>query len=272
MTRITNIFLIALLFVFTNSTAKTNAEINTSFSNFTYSNVQRVRIDFKMPDGFTRHLLLSFTKDNSASDGYDYGYDAINKDAYPYDLNWLVDNQRCTIQGVGAFDENKKYPFWMFMSQNGNIEIALDTLENFDTPIDIFIYDSLLNTYTQINSSNYAANIASGEYSDRFYITFKSESNSSISTAKNSLDVEENNMQNTKINYLSSSKELYINTNDVSVIKNINIYNIHGQSIMFVNQVNSKVIKIPMDRINANYAIVNIETDQGIINKKVLIN
>ena len=58
-------------------------------------------------------------------------YDALNQDAYPYDLNWLVDNQRCVIQGVGAFDNSKKYPFWMFMSKDGAIEIALKALENF---------------------------------------------------------------------------------------------------------------------------------------------
>ncbi|MFI1743273.1 hypothetical protein [Thalassobellus sediminis] len=276
MTRITNIFLIMLLFVFTNSIAKTNNEINNSSLNVAYSNIQRIRIDFKMPNGFTRHLLLAFTKDNSASDAYDYGYDAINKDDYPYDLNWLVDNQRCTIQGVGSFDENKKYPFWMFMSQNGNIEIALDTLENFDSPIDIFIYDSLLNTYTQINSSNYASNVDSGEYSDRFYITFKNESNANSvnsSVAKSILNIEESNIEKTKISYLSNSKELYVNTNALTKIKNINVYNMHGQNVISVIKINSKTIKIPIRKIKSNYAIVSIETDLGrLVNKKVYIN
>ena len=166
MTKKTNFYWL-LLFIMVSSIT------NTASAFAATENIQRVRIDFTMPDGYVRHLLLAFTKDNSASDAYNYGYDGINKDNYPYDLNWMIGDLRCTTQGVGAFDDSKRYPLGMFMSNDGEVEIVLDALENFDAPIDLFIYDSQLNTYTQINDSNFIANIDKGDYLNRFYLAFK---------------------------------------------------------------------------------------------------
>ncbi|MFH4964400.1 hypothetical protein V8G69_05290 [Gaetbulibacter sp. M235] len=265
MTKKIHLFLVCILFV-----------IGSSFTNtseaYADSNLQRVRIDFKMPNGFVRHLLLSFTKDNSASDSYDYGYDAINKDVYPYDLNWMIGDLKCVIQGVGAFDDSKKYPLGMFMFNDGNIEISLDTLENFDSPIDLFIYDSQLDTYTQINDSNYAANIAKGDYLNRFYLAFKTD-NASNSFAKNSLSTDEISLEDIKVNYLHNTKEIYVNTHDKFIIKTVNVHNLLGQQIFSLSSVNSKVIKIPFQTNQTKYGIITIETDEGgHLSKQIVIN
>ncbi|WP_298239271.1 hypothetical protein [uncultured Algibacter sp.] len=272
MTRITHLCFITLLFVFSKGMAKTNAKLDNSYSTYVYSNIQRVRIDFKMPDGFTRHLLLAFTKDNSASDAYDYGYDALNADSFPYDLNWLVDEQRCIIQGVGAFDNTKKYPFWMFMSQSGDIEIALNRLEYFDNPIDVFIYDALLDTYTQINDLNYATNIESGEYRDRFYIAFKGEE--SESAAKSALSIPETEIENTRISFLQNTNELLIKSSDQSEIKKIDLYTIQGQKLITINGFNKSYLKIPLKNQTTfkNYLIVAVETNLNSTSKKIIIS
>ncbi|GAA4270706.1 hypothetical protein [Hyunsoonleella aestuarii] len=269
MTKITRLCFIALLFVFSNGIAKPNAIVDNSNSTYVYNNIQRVRIDFKMPDGFTRHLLLAFTKNNAASDAYDYGYDALNQDAFPYDLNWLVDEQRCTIQGVGAFDDTKKYPFWMFMSQSGDIEISLDRLEYFDSLIDIFVYDSLLDEYYQINDESYKKTIESGEYSNRFYLAFKSEETSE-SIAKSALSTSEVEIATTSIKFLNNSKELYVQTN--SEIKEIIAYNIQGQKLLSFNSFNNNSTKIPLSNLNIkNHVIVTVKTDIGLTTRQLFI-
>lgn len=248
------------------------AGISTGNASTSNGIIQRVRIDFVMPNGYVRHLLLSFTSDNSASDAYDYGYDALNKDDFPYDLNWIIENERYVIQGVGAFENTKRYPLGMFMAQDGNIQIALDTLENFDTPIDLFIYDSQLNTYTQINYSNYAATISKGDYLDRFYLTFKDGSSSS-SFAKTTLTTDEINLEDTKVSYLNNTKELYINTNETYTIKNIYVNNLLGQELLSLANVNAKIIKIPMQTNQTKFGVVTIETAQGkYLSKKIAIN
>ncbi|MBU3822378.1 hypothetical protein KO566_09925 [Flavobacteriaceae bacterium XHP0103] len=244
---------------------------NISALTATSGNIQRIRIDFTMPDGYVRHLLFAFTQDNSANDSYNYGWDAINKDNYPYDLNWMIGDLRCTIQGVGAYDDSKKYPLGLFMSNDGDIEIALDELENFDEPIDLFIYDSWLNTYTQINESNYTATIPKGDYLDRFYLAFKEEDSSAFAKT---LSVDDVHLNETKISYLSSTKELYINTNNAITVKNIRVYNLSGQEVFSRNHVNSSsgLVKIPLEIRQTNFGIVTIETDKGGYSKQIVLN
>ena len=270
MTKIYSLFAsLFFLFIYTSSIAKNNTLENTVFTS-SYE-LQIVRIDFTMPNGFVRHLALGFTANNVATDGYDYGYDALNKDDFPNDLNWIIESDRYVIQGVGAFDDTKQYPLGMFMSENGDIEIALDVLENFDAPIDLFIYDSQLNTYTQINYSNYAASIAKGDYVDRFYLVFKDVSDSTNITK--SLSTEEFSLENTKVSYLNNTKELYISTNDNFIIENINIYNLLGQEMFSLKHVNSTLIKIPLETNQTKYGIVVVKTDLGdLLSKKIALN
>ena len=187
------------------------------------SPIQRVRIDFVTPMGYVRHLLLGFTTDDVATDGFDYGYDGANADNFPDDASWLINNNKYVIQGVGSFDVIKKYPIGVFLTNSGIVKMSLNSLENFDSPIDVFIHDALLNTYTKINDVSFTTDMASGEYLDRFFIAFLDENalpeNASLST-------EENKLNSTVVNYLRNTKELYINTNSTQNIKNIRIYNI----------------------------------------------
>ena len=250
----------------------TNSMSNNSETNTTSTQVQRVRIDFVSPDGYTRHLLLGFTPDDAATDGFDYGYDGPNLDNFANDLNWLIENDRYIIQGVGAFDETKHYPFGMFLSDSGDINISLTALENFDTPINVYIYDNLLDTYTQINDSNYTSTINSGEYLNRFYIAFLN-TNASASEENNALlATTESMLQNTTVKYLSNTKELYINTINQNNVKQLQIYNLLGQKLSSINNINSTETKIQINAFTTNYVIVNIETDYGSIARKIVIH
>lgn len=269
MTRLTYLCFALFFCVFTNGTAKNhNASNNLSVNN---TDPQLLRIDFTMPNGFIRHLVIGFMPDNTATDDYDYGYDALNVDNYPDDLNWMIEDKRYVIQGVGAFDDSKKYPLGMFLKNNGNIKIAFDKLENFETPIDVFVYDAHLETYTQINDLDYASYMNSGEYTDRFYIAFKD--NSEPSVAKNSLSAHETFIENTQINYLKNSKELYINTSGSNSIKNITVYNLNGQKVYSKKGMQNHPVRMPMHNLKGNYGIVSVESDEGFIaTKQIVIN
>ena len=264
MTKITQLA-ISFILVFGISTfsSKSIAETNTTNS------IQRVRIDFTTPTGYVRHLLLAFTSNNAASDGFDYGYDGIVPDDFPDDLNWMIEDDRYVIQGVGAFDQTKKYPLGLFLTNSGTIGISLDSLENFSNTIDVYIYDAILDTYTQINNVNFSKTINSGDYLDRFFIAFQDENQMKQGT---SLAIEENEIRSTIVNYLSNTDMLYINTNSTLLIKDIEVYSILGKQLFAQNNINAKTIKIPLDKINTNYGIVSVTTEKGMISKKLIFN
>ncbi|WP_282136590.1 hypothetical protein [Seonamhaeicola maritimus] len=230
--------------------------------------MQKLQIDFTMPNGYVRHLLLGFTPNNVATDGVDYGFDALNIDTFPDDLNWMIDNKRYVIQGVGAFDNTKKYPLGLFLQNSGNIRIELKGTYQFDTSREIYIYDSLINTYTPINDTSYSSYMQSGEYLDRFYLAFKD--NSEPSAAK-SLSTSDETLANTRINYLHNSKEILVDTNNSTDVQTINIFNMNGQLIRSLSHVNKSYLKIPMYE-NIKNIIVSIETDFGATSKLLMIH
>ena len=125
-------FTLLYLTVFLFASSLTNAQ-----------DIKRIRVNVKTTKDAVRPLLLSFTPNNAATDGFDYGYDGLCVDEMEDDLNYIIENKRCVIQGVGAFDSTKQYPFGMFIKHPGNIEISLDALENFESEVKVYIYDSL---------------------------------------------------------------------------------------------------------------------------------
>lgn len=233
-----------------------------AFQSYSEAQVQRVRIEFVSPTGYIRPLLLGFDPTNTATDGVDFGWDVLNFDSIPGDLNWMIEGDRYVVQGVGAFDETKKYPFGLFLTYPGAITISLKTLENFITPIDVYIYDAYLDTYTQINNTNYTTLMLSGDYLDKYFIAFM----------EPALSTSENDLQETTIQYFSKTKELYINTNNNSVIKQISLYNLLGQELFNLKNINNNEIKISLDFITTNIGIVTIITDKGVLTKKILIH
>ena len=266
---VANIYL-SLIFsiIFTSLNASSIIE-HTNLSEF--STMQRVRIDFESPDGFVRPLLLAFTTDDSATDGVDYGYDGANFDQFPDDLFWMIEDNTYVIQGVGSFEETKQYPLGLFLTNSGNIKISLNSLENFNQEIEVFVFDNLENTYTRINANNFDIDITSGEYLNRFFITFSNPNASNNGVSNGSLSIEEfNNEDLTSITYVSNSDQLIIKSN--STITHIEIYSITGQKIKRLNNIHSKEIKMPLQLNHKGYAIVKafgLETHQS---KSIILN
>ena len=223
--------------------------------------IQRVRIDFETPDGCSRQLLLGFTQNNAATDGFDYGYDAATPDILPNDLNWLIENGRYVIQGVGAFEDTKVYPLGLFVTIQGTIKIALNSLENFNEEIDVYIYDSLENSYTKIND-NYFENVtAAGEFHNRFSIAFKGPNLATDELVENEFDIK----------YLRNSNELFFSAHLANDIEHLTIYNIFGQRVLQQSLVKSNRFELNLNSNKSNVFIVHLKTTKGIISKKIII-
>ncbi|MFD2540885.1 hypothetical protein ACFSSB_01025 [Lacinutrix gracilariae] len=236
---------------------------------FTFNEVQRVRIDFTMPNGYIKHLLLAFTPDNTATDGVDYGYDALEMNNYPDDLNWIIEDQNYIIQGVGAFDNLKQYPLGMFISNAGDIAISLDALENFDTDIDVYLFDALNNSYTLLNEIDFEEYVYEGTHLDRYYIAFNNNTDGSINNSISAqLSINENIAQDTSISFLNELKEIYITSNQE--ISKLEVYNLLGKRILLKENLNTKILRLPTNFTTQNFGIVRVYTNKGNTSKKLL--
>ncbi|WMI70016.1 HYR domain-containing protein [Mangrovimonas sp. YM274] len=229
------------------------------------SQIKKIFLSAKTPESTFRTLLLGFVSDATVTDSFDFGYDARNLDSYPSDISWSIENQRFIIQGVGSFDPIKQYPLIVDVGTTGTIEISLLELKNFEENIDVYVYDSLLNTYTQINNLSYQIVLEPGNYPNRFYITFQD---------NNALSLEEVNKEIITINYLNSSQNIYIKTPQHINVKQVYLTNIIGQTIKSWNATNTTIsseFKIPVKKIADGNYIIKVVTNQGTYNKKVVI-
>ncbi|WP_211363086.1 LamG-like jellyroll fold domain-containing protein [Gelidibacter salicanalis] len=227
--------------------------------------IQRIRLNFITPEGTVRPLLLGFTPNNLATDGVDYGYDALNKDNYPSDLSWMINDSKYIIQGVGSFIETKKYPFALHMGQNGTAEIKLTELENFSEEIEVYIYDSVLGTYHAINDSSFALSLDTGNYDNRFYLAFSED---------NTLSLADEDLKIAIVKYLQQTDEIYIKTPAAITVQKVSLINIIGQTVQAWDASNTTLsndMKIPVKNLPDGSYIVKIQTTTGTLNKKLII-
>ncbi|WP_223154786.1 HYR domain-containing protein, partial [Aestuariibaculum sediminum] len=231
--------------------------------------IQRIRFEFKNQKG-KRPLLLAFTPNNSASEGFDFGYDAKIDDPLEDDMLFAVDVFKVNIQAVGAFDESKQYPFNIYTNKGGDFDIEVTAIENLPASTKVYIYDSMLGTYTKIDDKNSSFNISldPGTYTDRFYVTFTIKDEKTLSTI-------DENLKNIQVNYLQSTKEIYINAPNID-IKQVELINILGQSVGIWNKFNfsfkTGVTRIPVDtNLSQGSYIVNIVTSNTNTSKKIII-
>lgn len=239
-----------------------------SFS-FSQSLIQTVRIDFQNPEGYTRYLALGFISDNSATDGVDYGYDALNINDLQNDLNWMIDGNRYIIQGVGAFNTNKYYPLGMFLSNAGEVEISLNALENFNNDIDVYLYDLELNSYTNLNTSSLIQAMDEGNYINRFFVTFSIDVHLEIST-NYLLSNNENELNALKIWHSSSTNDLHINgLLDIENAK-LALYSIDGK-IIKEETLSARTYTLNTSGISNGIYLVRIETSTFTHTTKVCI-
>lgn len=252
------ISLLLCILIDTASNAKNTSE------NYT---IQRVRVDFTSPNGYVRHLLLGFTTNDAATDDFDFGYDAINIEDFPNDMNWMIADERYIVQGVGSYATSKYYPLGIFLSDNGEIQIGLNSLENFDEEIPVYVYDSELNTYTQINNENFSYYIDSGEYINRFYITFSTDV--TIESNGNSSVLSTNNVElsNFEIKYYSNSNELHvISSNSIS---SIIIFDLNGKRINSFSFETINEVKLLLKEKAPGMYIVSVNTIKESYNKLI---
>jgi hypothetical protein len=231
------------------------------------SPLKRLRIYFRTPEGAVRPLLLAFTPNNEASDDFDFGYDAINTENFPNDMSWQIHEDSYIIQGVGEFDATKMYPLGLFMSTSGSVNIGIDRIENFDTAIDVFVYDIETNTSVQINDEQFSIDLENTNYVNRFYITFQPTSSLSVSE---SLDA------TPTIMYLNTNKEIYINLPSQLNAKSVDLYNMVGQLVRSWQPEDleriANEIRIPTEFISEGMYIVKLTTNDGrVASKKMII-
>lgn len=230
----------------------------------TTDNYKKIRLGYNTIDGYHRQVLLGFMNEK-ATNGIDYGYDALNIDDYPNDMYFLSEENQLVIQGVGFFDAAASYPIGIKTSDEGTASFTVDAMENFDEVQTVFIYDNLTDTYHNIRDEKFEVNIPVGENNSRFSIRF---TDKTLKTEQNTLS------DSIQIKHVQKGNILVINNNLLNVkAENLTLYNILGQSIATweIENQEQQNIQIPIKNISAGVYIAKLKTSEGVIVKKIIV-
>lgn len=139
---------------------------------------------------------------------------------------------------------------------NGNYTIDVAELGNFTLCSTVILEDLFTgSTHNLLANPAYSFTANTTDNVNRFVLHFAS----AVGTGE---------ISKTNSNVYSYENNIYVNTNES--IKKVNIYNAIGQLVKSVYNVNG-LLKIDMHEQPTGYYIVNVVTDNGVANQKVLI-
>ncbi len=224
-------------------------------------NTPIIHLMYDSPTGYHRQITLGANR--NASLNFDLGYDAVMIDVSKEDMYWMLNDTRLVIQGVHAFEANQEFDLGLVVDQAGIITIRPDAVFNMATDTLLYIRDvSDGNTYS-ITDNAFKTYLEPGVYNDRFKLVFKPEA---LTVVDDTL-----NFDHLISYYDEETSEIKIINNPEAFINSINIYNVLGQQLYHVNsKTNRNYITVPVQK-NEGILILQLHTDQGIINKKLIL-
>ena len=229
--------------------------------------IMRIRLGFESPDGFHRQVLAAFFE--GATDGIDRLYDGKAGDFLENDAFFLQEDRYFVIQAFGEFNKQREIPISVFISesQDGGIQkFMIDDLENVPDNVDIYIkdYHNDGETYDIRNMNSFDIELEAGEHKDRFALVFQSR--------LSRLDEIERIEDGVTIFMNNDNKEVNIHKSAELEFKRVVLFNYIGQQIkVWDKDLEAREIKLPAERVSTGVYIVNLETEQGLISKKIII-
>ncbi|WP_299045510.1 hypothetical protein [uncultured Polaribacter sp.] len=230
--------------------------------------ILKLGMDYTEPKKQTIHrqIGISFNKNNSFAN--ENGYDSELFDLNDTDIYWKFndDELKYSIAGVQEISSNLEVPLEIVLNYNGEISIGIDEKNHIKSSI--YLKDKVTDSIYDL-SKNVQLNLDSGTYTNRFYLTF--------SKGKNILDVIPEIItapkEYLKIYFDNSSNKIIIEKEDNISISSIQFSRFFGRSAnkwIIKNQRKKIQLKV-RKRIRRGIYIVNIKTNKGNFNKKIII-
>jgi hypothetical protein len=223
----------------------------------------KIRLGFNSNNKYHRQVLLGFMNEY-ATNGMDYGYDALNMDDFPNDMCFLVDENELVIQGVGFFDTNASFPIGVKTDKEGIVSFVIDAVENFAPEQAVYIYDKVTDTYHNIRIEKFEVNMPVGTSNDRFSLRFTDKT----------LKVEQNSIHDIDVAYIQNKNMLAIHNPKLdATVQKVTLFNILGQAIASwkIENPDQQNIQIPIKSINSGVYIAKLKTSEGDVSKKIMV-
>jgi hypothetical protein len=234
-------------------------------SSATFEGPVRIRLNMVSAENYRHQVAIGFMQDK-ATEGIDYGYDAVLRDTDPNQFYFMHPEAKLLIQGVGYFDEDKKYPLGVIAELKGRYTFSIDQIENMSEHTPVYLYDNKRQVYHNLRNSDYLVNLTKGEHNTRFSLRFKNHN------LDNDLNAQE--MLNSIVVYRQKDQVVIYNPTEQLTVLSASMYNVLGQEVTNWNISNGResYIELPLRTLASGIYVVQVQTDKGAISKKININ
>jgi len=229
--------------------------------------ILKLGMDYKNEEGLGLHRQIGISFKNGNSFAIEKGYDAAMFDVADTDFYWKFpnDEEKYAIAGVQSISDELEVPLFISLAQNGTVAIGIDEWEAIDR--DVFIKDKLTGKSYAITKGKFSLTLTSGNYTDRFFLTFSESAVLSIT--------DNNEVLNKDISVFLDNKtqEIVINNQNNVQLKNVKLFNLLGQTIgLWKNlEQTEPVQRLKTNKLSDAIYIINVETENGKISKKVIL-
>ncbi len=218
-----------------------------------------LRIGFEfLINGETFHRPVSIGF-RGLTNNFEKGYEAEMWDYNSTDMALKIIGTELpyAITGIEDFDSSLVIP--LKVRSDSTREVVFKIIET-DVESMVYLYDSVTGIYHNITTEEVSVTLDTGEYNDRFFITF----------SEKSLNLEDN-LNLSKISILNKNNELQISSKDV--LEEVFIYTILGQNIEhFKNALKTSEIKINTFNYQKGIYLIKVNSSKGNFTKKIIIN
>ena len=224
-------------------------------------NRQKIRLRFDSPKGYHRDILVGL--DEVASDNFDIGYDGQMADVGIEDMYWMLEEAKLVIQALPDFSKEREIPFGFRVDDSGDVEISIDELLNIEENLAICIKDLQTEEVYDLREESFKMFFEKGEYNDRFALVFQPRYYSlSEVELEDGIFIHMNN----------NDSVLEIQRIVETEVLNIQLFNYLGQTMAsWTTNLEERIISKSINNLATGMYIVQINTKDGIINKKIII-
>lgn len=135
--------------------------------------IPEIRIHTKVNDTFYKENVIAFRDNTDLS--YNKFCDGKSIADLSDDIYFLADNHKLAIKSL-TYDEYARIPLVLKAStQASTFSVTINELTHVDDTVNVYVFDSQENTYTNIKNGTFDISLAEGLYDDRFEVTFTNE-------------------------------------------------------------------------------------------------
>lgn len=233
---------------------------NVFFRNTIDANADRSRIWLEVfhENGSFKQMLVGFV--NQATDGLDWGFDGRMLEGSDTNIYTIVEGQKLTIDGRGAFDINKTIPLVFQSNQSGNFYFSMYQYDGFFESQEVYLFDLYLNQVHNLKDGVYNFNSMEGVFSDRFELRFQT--TLSVGQVDNNSPILHASLKNNYLKLLSLE----------GLLNEATLYDIQGRKVMSFTNIDNQSFETEVHlNLNTVY-IIKISNVDGLTKTIKLIN